>query len=161
MSMTVSRPVRIFALVALIAAIGGAAMLTLQKKNTSAPVVVTTPPANPAASRPTSKAAPRPRPTPGAVASDLEGDHDAEDRNACPEADGTGEEGTGARRSLERPADFARRRAPMAKGRGRVGLRPAVEHRCDLLRRGESGSRRGRRRLRRGQRPRQPRRERV
>src|ERR1700740_3639326 len=60
MSMTVSRPVRIFALVALIAAIGGAAMLTLQK-HTTAPAVVTTPPAHPAASRPTSKATTTPK----------------------------------------------------------------------------------------------------
>jgi len=45
MSMTVSRPIRIFALVALIAALGGAAMLSLQKKhNANTPVVATTPP---------------------------------------------------------------------------------------------------------------------
>lgn len=44
MTTTVSRPIRIFALVALISAVGGAAMLTLQKKhNASAPVVSTTP----------------------------------------------------------------------------------------------------------------------
>jgi len=41
---TVSRPIRIFALVGLIAVLGGAAMLTLQKKhNASAPVVPATP----------------------------------------------------------------------------------------------------------------------
>jgi len=43
MDMTVSRPIRIFALVALIAAIGGAAMLTLQKKHANAPAVAATP----------------------------------------------------------------------------------------------------------------------
>jgi hypothetical protein len=52
MSMTVSRPIRIFALVALIAAVGGAAMLTLQKKHTNSPVVATTPPKTGATSHP-------------------------------------------------------------------------------------------------------------
>ncbi len=60
MSTTVSRPIRIFALVALIAAVGGAAMLTLQKKHTNAPVVVTTPPRAAARSHPRSTAAPKP-----------------------------------------------------------------------------------------------------
>jgi hypothetical protein len=64
MSMTVSRPIRIFALVALIAALGGAAMLSLQKKhNANVPVVATTPPKAATTSRPathTSTTAPAP-----------------------------------------------------------------------------------------------------
>jgi hypothetical protein len=59
MSMTVSRPIRIFALVALIAALGGAAMLTLQKKHSAAaPVVSATP--SPAATAPHPSAPTRP-----------------------------------------------------------------------------------------------------
>jgi hypothetical protein len=54
MDMTVSRPIRIFALAALIAAIGGAAMLTLQKKHTGAPVVSGT-------SHPSSRATTKPK----------------------------------------------------------------------------------------------------
>jgi hypothetical protein len=62
MSMTVSRPIRIFALVALIAAIGGAAMLSLQKKhNASAPVVSTTPSKAATTSRPSSSATTKPK----------------------------------------------------------------------------------------------------
>lgn len=46
MNMTVSRPIRIFALVALIAALGGAASLSLHKShNAAAPVVARTTPA--------------------------------------------------------------------------------------------------------------------
>jgi len=57
MSFTVSRPIRIFALVALIAALGGAAMLSLQKRhNGSAPVVSTSPATAATASRPSSSA---------------------------------------------------------------------------------------------------------
>ncbi len=40
MDLTISRPIRIFALVALIAAIGGMAMLVMKPKSTPAPVVV-------------------------------------------------------------------------------------------------------------------------
>lgn len=60
MDMTVSRPIRIFALVALIAAIGGAAMLTLQKKHTNAPVVAAT--SHPSPSTTTKPKTPRPEP---------------------------------------------------------------------------------------------------
>jgi hypothetical protein len=57
MSMTVSRPIRIFALVALIAALGGAAMLTLQRKHgAAAPVVAATPSTAATASRPSAPA---------------------------------------------------------------------------------------------------------
>jgi len=61
MDMTVSRPIRIFALVALIAAIGGAAMLTLQKKHTSVPVAAAT--SHPSSSPTTKPKTPRPGPT--------------------------------------------------------------------------------------------------
>jgi hypothetical protein len=61
MDMTVSRPIRIFALVALIAAIGGAAMLTLQKRHSSAPVVATTPPKAAATSPARSRATTTPK----------------------------------------------------------------------------------------------------
>jgi len=57
MSFTVSRPIRIFALVALIAALGGAAMLSLQKSHNRSAAVVSTSPATAAtASRPSSSA---------------------------------------------------------------------------------------------------------
>lgn len=54
--MTISRPVRIFALVALIAALGGAAMLSMQSKHTSAPVISTTPPTAAVTPHPSSSA---------------------------------------------------------------------------------------------------------
>jgi hypothetical protein len=44
MSLTLSRPIRIFALVALIGALGGAAMLSLNKKHDANVSVVSTPP---------------------------------------------------------------------------------------------------------------------
>jgi len=48
MDLTISKPIKIFALVAVIAAVGGAAMLMMKPKSSAAPIVVDTPGASPA-----------------------------------------------------------------------------------------------------------------
>ena len=63
MNLTVSRPVQIFALVAVIAAVGGGAMLMLKPKQAAtAPVVLTKSPATPA--KTTAVTAVKPKPAP-------------------------------------------------------------------------------------------------
>jgi hypothetical protein len=63
-NLTVSRPVQIFALVAVIAAVGGGAMLTLKPKQAAtAPVVLTKSPATPAKTTVATAAKPKPAAT--------------------------------------------------------------------------------------------------
>jgi hypothetical protein len=63
MNLTVSRPVQIFALVAVIAAVGGGAMLMLRPKQaTTAPVVLTKSPATPATTAAPTAPAAKPKP---------------------------------------------------------------------------------------------------
>lgn len=78
MDLTISRPVKIFALVAVIAAVGGVSMLMLKPKATPAPVVVSNAPAatpaktatTPAAAAPAAKKAPaKAKPAAAAAAS--------------------------------------------------------------------------------------------
>jgi hypothetical protein len=62
-NLTVSRPVQIFALVAVIAAVGGGAMLMLRPKQaTTAPVVLTKSPATPATTAAPTAPAAKPKP---------------------------------------------------------------------------------------------------
>ena len=74
MDLTISKPIRIFALVAVVAAVGGAAMLMMKPKQTAAPpVVVTKTPAAPTVTTtPTAAGAPTAAASTGAAAAAAE-----------------------------------------------------------------------------------------